>query len=89
MIKEKIREFMAESVGNIVSAAFKFLCKRDLEEKESMEFAAKNILLNLHSIYKATMKEIELLDIIKEKQLLEDVREHLIIQIDDILNDVL
>ena len=76
-------------MGNIVSAAFKFLGKRDLEEKESMEFAAKNILLNLHSIYKATMKEIELLDIVKEKQLLEDVRENLIIQIDDILNDVL
>ena len=56
MIMEKIREFVAESVGNIVSAAFKFLCKRDLEEKEAMEFAAKNILLNLHSVYKATMK---------------------------------
>ena len=48
---------MAESIGNVVSAGFKFLCKTDLEENEAKEFASKNIMLNI-SIYQQTFKAI-------------------------------
>ena len=32
-IKKKVKEFLAESVSNVVSASFSFLCKGQLEEK--------------------------------------------------------
>lgn len=32
-VKDKIREFLAEAVSNVVSVGFKFLCKRELEEQ--------------------------------------------------------
>ena len=54
-----------------------------------MEFCAKNILLNLHSAFKATMKELEENETITRVANMEDVRENLIIELDDILNDIL
>ena len=80
---------MAEAISNIVSAGFKFLCKGELEEREAMEFTAKNILLNIHSVFKETMKEISSSELLKEKNSIEDIREHLMVQIDNILNNIL
>ena len=57
-IKGNINHFLAEAIGNIVSAGFKFLCKTDLEENEAKEFASKNIMLNINSIYQQTVKAI-------------------------------
>ena len=57
-IKGKINHFLAEVIGNIVSAGFKNLCKNDLEENEAKEFASKNIMLNINSIYQQTIKAI-------------------------------
>lgn len=48
----KIKDFLAEAICNIVSAGFNHLHKTDLEEAESKGFAAKNILLNIHSIFR-------------------------------------
>jgi len=35
-IKMSIKDFLAEAVGNIISVAFKFLCKNELDEREAM-----------------------------------------------------
>ena len=39
-----------------------------------MEFCAKNILLNLHSAFKATMKELEENETINKVANLDDIR---------------
>ena len=57
-IKNKIKHFLAESIGNIVSAGFKFLCKSDLEEGQAKEMASKNTMLNIISVYRHTIKAI-------------------------------
>jgi hypothetical protein len=44
-----------EAASNIVSTAFKLLCKNELEEREAKEYAVKNITLNLHSAYQRTV----------------------------------
>lgn len=54
-----------------------------------MEFCAKNIFINLHSAFKATMKELEEKETINRVANLDDIRENLIIEVDDILNDIL
>ncbi len=43
----------------MTSAAFKFLCKGDLTEEEAKEYASKNILLNVNSIIRETMKGLK------------------------------
>ena len=57
-IKRNVKDFLAEAVANVVSVGFKNLCKTDLEESESKEFAAKNIFLNIHSIIRETIKSV-------------------------------
>ena len=57
-IKKKLNHFLAEAIANVVSAGFKYLCKTDLEENEAKEMASKNIMLNIYSIYKKTIKAI-------------------------------
>ena len=34
-IKNKIKHFLTEAIGNVVSAGFKYLCKKDLETNEA------------------------------------------------------
>ena len=53
LLKE-IEEFLVEAVSNVVSSAFRFLCKDNLTEGESKEFAAKNVMLNIHAIFRET-----------------------------------
>ena len=65
-IKGKIKHFLAEAIGNVVSAGFKFLCKSDLEENEAKEFASKNIMLNINSIFKQTVNAIKSHTYLKE-----------------------
>ena len=66
-IKKNIKQFLAEALGNVISAGFNFLNKKDLEENEAKEFASKNTMLNIHSIYKQTIKAIMENNQLKEK----------------------
>ena len=83
---------MAEAIGNIVSAGFKFLCKTDLEENEAKEFASKNIMLNINSIYQQTVKAI-----IENKQLkemgnvenMEKIKLDLVMEVNNMVNNIL
>jgi hypothetical protein len=54
-IKQQLKKFLVETASNIVSTAFKHLCKGELEEKEAKEYAVKNIMLNIHSAYQRTV----------------------------------
>ena len=91
-IKERINHFLAEAIGNIVSAGFKFLCKTDLEENEAKEFASKNIMLNINSIYQQTVKAI-----IENKQLkemgnvenMEKIKLDLVMEVNNMVNNIL
>ena len=57
-IKINTKKFLSEAIGNVVSAGFKFLCKKELGEFEAKELAAKNTLLNIYSIHRQTIKSI-------------------------------
>ena len=91
-IKGKINHFLAEAIGNIVSAGFKFLCKTDLEENEAKEFASKNIMLNINSIYQQTVKAI-----MENKQLkemgnvenMEKIKLDLVMEVNNMVNNIL
>ena len=91
-IKGKVNHFLAEAIGNIVSAGFKFLCKTDLEENEAKEFASKNIMLNINSIYQQTVKAI-----IENKQLkemgnvenMEKIKLDLVMEVNNMVNNIL
>jgi hypothetical protein len=54
-VKQQLKKFLVEAASNVVSTAFRHLCKGDLEEKEAKEYAVKNITLNLHSAYQRTV----------------------------------
>jgi hypothetical protein len=58
-IIRKIKKFLVEAISNVVSVAFKFMCRGELESKEAKEYASKNIMLNVHSIYRQTFKALE------------------------------
>lgn len=49
-LKKNINKFLVESVSNITSISFDFFRSKRLEENEAKDFAAKNILLNIHNI---------------------------------------
>jgi hypothetical protein len=49
---------MVEAVSNSLSAGFKFLCKKDLESKETKELSAKNIMLNVQAIFREVMHSV-------------------------------
>ena len=87
-----MKEFLSEAVGNIVSIAFKFRCKTDLEDAEAKEMASKNIMLNIYSIFRETIKAIAHCPALKEalgEEGLKEVREDLVIQVDNILHNIL
>jgi hypothetical protein len=48
-----------EAASNVVSTAFKHLCRGALEEREAKEYAVKNITINLHSAYQRTVCAIQ------------------------------
>jgi hypothetical protein len=56
---KEIKKFLREAVSNIVSIAFKNLNEGKLDDKEAMEYAAKNIMLNIQSIFRQTVRTIE------------------------------
>lgn len=49
---KKIKVFLVEAVSNVVSISFNYLNEGKLAEKEAMEYAAKNIMLNIQNIFR-------------------------------------
>ena len=48
-----------ESTSNVTSVAFKFICEEKFTDNEAKEYAAKNIMLNIHSVFTKTIQAIE------------------------------
>jgi len=65
------------------------MCKKDLEQLEAKEYASKNIMLNVHSIYKQIISALQDNHSFGKSIDMEEVRSHLIIEIDNILNNIL
>jgi hypothetical protein len=59
IILKKIKTFLVEAVSNVTSVAFKFMCKGELESKEAKEYAAKNIMVNVRSVFRHTIQALE------------------------------
>jgi hypothetical protein len=87
-ILAKIKLFMVEAISNVISIAFKNLCKGDLEGKEAKEYAAKNIMLNFHSIFRQTIAAFEEHEGLKTANV-DAVKDDLVIQMDNILKNIL
>jgi hypothetical protein len=62
-----MKSYLVEVVSNIASAAFKFLCELKLNDHEVKDYASKNMMLNLQSIFKHSIQSIEEV-ILKEKR---------------------
>jgi hypothetical protein len=56
-----------EAASNVVSTAFRLLCRGELEEKETKEYAVKNIMINLHSVYERTVQAVSHHSLTKNK----------------------
>ena len=89
MLIDKIHDFLVEAVSNVVSVSFNFLCKAELEEKEAMEYASKNMMLNVHSIFRKTMQAIESNLTLQRLTNFPELKEALTIEVDNILENVL
>jgi hypothetical protein len=55
---QHIEEYIVDVVENVVSVSFNFLIEGKLKENESKDFASKNILLNVYSIFKESIKTL-------------------------------
>jgi len=49
---------LVETSNNIASAAFNFFYEGKLKESEAKDYASKNLMLNVRSIFAETMKGI-------------------------------
>jgi hypothetical protein len=47
---------LVEASNNIISAAFNFLLEGKLKESEAKDYASKNLILNMRSIFVETIK---------------------------------
>lgn len=76
----------------MVSAAFKFLCKGDLSEGESKEYASKNILLNIYAVFRETVIAIENNPKLKKfvnSDRFKEMKENLIVEIDNSITEIM
>jgi hypothetical protein len=78
-----------EAASNVSSAGFKYLCSKDLEESEAKEFTAKNVMLNMKAIIRATISSIEEHELLRERVSKEELRSRLPIEVDNILRNIL
>ena len=88
----EVHKFLVEAVSNVASAAFKFLNQKELTENEVKEYAAKNILLNINSVFRQLNKAIvanpSLKEVVKETKMAE-FRLRLIKELDETLKSIL
>jgi hypothetical protein len=83
---------LVETASNVVSAAFRFLCKGELTEQEAKEYAAKNLMLNLHSVFSevaATIKNNRLLRTKISEEQLQEIKQVLVIEVENMISNVL
>ena len=86
---KKIKAFLKESVSNIISIAFRLLCEGKLEERTAKEYASKNIVVNLHAVFRETYKRISSHFILKNKFNLPELKAELAYEIDLIIKNIL
>jgi hypothetical protein len=86
---KKIKVFLVQAISDVVSVAFRFMCRGELEEKEAMEDASKNIMLNIHSVFRETIRGFQDNPILKEKVGAEELKSSLILHVDNILSNIL
>ena len=60
-----IQEYIVDVVENVISVSFNLLIEGKLKEKESKDYASKNLLLNTHSLFKEIMKTFTEYEIFK------------------------
>ena len=53
-----MHHFLAEALGNVVSAGFRYLCRTELEENEAKDMASKNVMINIYSIHRHVIQAI-------------------------------
>jgi hypothetical protein len=94
-IKEEVHKFIVESVSNIASISFGFYNQDKLEDKEAKDYAAKNIILNVHSILNKIMTTVRshsslqtLPEEIKKMEL-KKMELKLTLDVDQMLSDVM
>jgi len=66
---KNIEEYIVDVVENVVSVSFNFLIGEKLQENESKDFASKNILMNVYSIFKESMKALAAEGVISKKEI--------------------
>ena len=77
----------------MVSAAFNFLEEKRLGEYDSKEYAAKNIMVNLHSIFRKTVQSV--IDTVQRQEKLQDkinvkeFRQIFMVEVDSMINNIL
>ncbi len=81
-----------EAASNVVSAAFKFLCKGELTEEEAKEYASKNLMLNLHSVFSEVATTIQNNELLKTKiidEQLQEIKYLLVREVEKMISNVL
>jgi hypothetical protein len=86
-----IHHFLVEAISNVISVSFKFLSEGKLEDKEANEYASKNMMLNIHQIYRQTIRALSqnpcLKDIIQSES--EEIKKALTTDIDSMVQNIL
>ena len=92
---DNVLDFLVEAVSNIVSAAFQFVLDKKLEGKEAKAYASKNILLNIHAVFRKVVQAIQsskpLLDLIgvAGEEALNGLRKELLIEVELMMEDIM
>ena len=55
----RMHGFLVEAISNVVSVSFDFYANGKLKEGEAKEYASKNTMLNIQSIFGTTIRAIE------------------------------
>ena len=79
---------MVESISNVLSVGFKFLQEGGLDGKEAKEFTSKNMMLNIHAIFRHTIAALAGNPLLAGKFDLKDLKKALIIDMDNILHNI-
>jgi len=71
----EIRIYLVQLMENITSVSFNLLNERKLTDSETKDFASKNILMNVNILFKKIMQNVQLKNIVKDKEILNFIDE--------------
>jgi hypothetical protein len=71
---KSLKKFLIEAISNVISIAFKFLCKEELGNREAKEYASKNMMLNMQSVFRRTIEVLKQHEILQEKINIEEIQ---------------